>query len=385
MLFTASLDRTSKAKCLFILLVLAFLTACSFVPGAGPISSVVTSSDGTEEAPRYHLVKMNGQVSEVLSQQKGALLSGSFGSKVSPVLQRIAVGDRVSITIFESAPGGLFSGGGASGELSGSRQVTLPTQVIDQSGMVDIPFAGRFLAIGKTPVALADRIEEALIERAIEPQVILSLEEYSNNTAVVLGEVSKTGEVPLSAGGDRILSVLANAGITASETEAVIRLVRGKKIETVPYRTIINNPSENIYVAPKDTIFVLKKPQTFNVLGAVRSANQYPITFDDQTLAGALSVAGGISENIADRGGVFLFRFETEETAKQLLPAGTMIKKSPSGVPFVYQINFLDPGSFFWLQQVEIRDQDIIYVSNALSVELDKFLTLIVRGRAFGL
>jgi polysaccharide export outer membrane protein len=46
-------------------------------------------------------------------------------------------------------------------------------------------------------------------------------------------------------------------------------------------------------------------------------------------------------------------------------------------VPTIYQANFRDPSSFFAAQQFTLRDKDVLYVSNASSVELTKFLGVI--------
>ncbi len=332
----------------------------------------------------YHVVNVDEDVVSRLTMHGGLGFSGGFTNRKPPPTLRIAVGDILSITIFESAPNGLFSNG-TSGDLSGARQVTLPPQVVDQDGQIGVPFGGRFRAAGSTLRALSDTIERALVDRAIEPQVLISIVETTSNTVTVLGEASRIGQIELSPRGDRLLEVLANAGAQVPETEAVIRLVRENQIQTVPLRTIINVPSENIYVLPGDTIFVLREPQVFNALGAVSSSGQYPITFADQTIAGALSLAGGLSPAIADRGGVFIFRFEQVSVAKQLLPPETKLRITPMGVPIVYKISFLDPNSFFWLQQVNIRNNDLIYVANAIVTELEKFLTIAERTNLLGL
>lgn len=375
---------------MFIRVIAIFMTlllaGCELAPGRGPLALVVTDSatDNATGTPNYHVVSVTEELVTRLTTAGEPSLSGRFGNRQPPPMQMIAVGDALSITIFESAPNGLFHNG-SSGELSGARQVVLPTQVVDQGGFIEVPFGGRFRAAGNSQQALGNAIERALSDRAIEPQVLVSTVESTVNTATVLGEASRTGQIELSPRGDRLLTVLAKAGMQVPESEAVIRLVRNDQIETVPLRTIINVPSENIYVLPQDTLFVLSEPQVFNALGAVQSPGQYPITFDNQTIAGALSLAGGLSENIADRGGVFIFRFETEEVARRLLPAGTELKITPVGVPVVYQISFLDPNSFFWLQQVKIRNNDLIYVANTLTSELDKFIGIAARGSLLGL
>ena len=43
-------------------------------------------------------------------------------------------------------------------------------------------------------------------------------------------------------------------------------------------------------------------------------------------------------------------------------------------IPIVFTINFKDPGGFFLATQVVMKNQDIIYVSNAASVEVSKVL-----------
>jgi len=368
------------------LLLILVLSGCALVPGQGPLAFNVIENGTKAETgvPNYHVVNVTEHIVARLNNVGEPSLSGRFGTREAPPAQMISVGDALSITIFESAPNGLFQSG-SSGELSGAQQVVLPTQVVDQSGFVKVPFGGRFRAAGITQRALGDVIERALSDRAIEPQVLINTVESTTSTATVLGEASRTGQLELSPRGDRLLTVLAKAGMQVSESEAVIRLVRDDEIETVPLRTIINVPSENIYVLPQDTLFVLSEPQVFNALGAVQSPGQYPITFDNQTAAGAISLAGGLSESLADRGGVFIFRFETERVARSLLPAGSELKTTPVGVPVVYQISFLDTNSFFWLQQMKIRNNDLVYVASTLVDELDKFIGIAARSSMLGL
>ena len=54
------------------------------------------------------------------------------------------------------------------------------------------------------------------------------------------------------------------------------------------------------------------------------------------------------------------------------------------GVPIVYQIDFFNPNSFFWLQEINIQNKDLIYVANAVATELDKFLGIAKRTNSLG-
>ncbi|MBP2460154.1 MULTISPECIES: polysaccharide biosynthesis/export family protein [unclassified Rhizobium] len=347
-------------------------------------SILADAASSESHIPNYHLVDLSERVGTILANAPTHSLRDRFGVKPPPPRQLLGIGDSLSISIFESAPGGLFSPPEQS-ITSGSRQEVLPNQVIDQSGYINVPYGGEVLAAGSTPSQVAKRIEKALTGRAIEPKAMVTAVETTANTATVLGEVGNPGRIKLSMGGDRILTVLAESSMRTSETEAVVRLVRRGTVQTVPLVTIVNVPSENIYVYPGDMIFVLKEPQVFNTMGAMAKPGQYPIGFSKQTVAGAISVSGGLLDSTADAGGVFLFRFESPETARLLLPPGTALKHTPSGVPIVYRVKFSDPQSFFWLQQMKIRNNDLIYAANALTAELQKFIGLISKTYAVGL
>ena len=76
----------------------------------------------------------------------------------------------------------------------------------------------------------------------------------------------------------------------------------------------------------------------------------------------------------ANPGQVFLYRLEFRET---LEGARVDLKKFPRDqklIPTIYRANFRDPSSFFFAQSFPMRHKDIIYVSNADSVEVVKFL-----------
>lgn len=357
------------------------LSGCDALPGQGPTTATIVRVSKSEQntSSTYHLIDVSEQTVTAMMADSGPSLSSSFGQNAPAPKQVFAVGDTLAISLFESASGGLFFGGDPSTS-TGARQISFPNQIIGEDGKITIPYAGSFHAAGSTPTALAAEIESQLDGRAIEPQAVVSVVESTANSATVMGEVNKSGRIKLSLGGENILSVLADAGVKAAENEAVVRLVRHGKLQTVALSTIINKPSENIYIFPGDTIFVLKDPQVFNVMGAVEKPGQYDIGIKAQSFAGALSLAGGLSDSMADAGGVFVFRFEPSEVARSLLGPKVVLKETPAGVPMVYRIHFSDPNAFFWLQQLQVHSNDTIYVSNAVAKEFDKFVSLLTRG-----
>jgi polysaccharide export outer membrane protein len=46
-------------------------------------------------------------------------------------------------------------------------------------------------------------------------------------------------------------------------------------------------------------------------------------------------------------------------------------------IPVIYQLDLHDPGGYFLASKFQMRNKDVIYVSNAVSVEATKMLTYI--------
>jgi polysaccharide export outer membrane protein len=147
----------------------------------------------------------------------------------------------------------------------------------------------------------------------------------------------------------------------------------------------VYQPSNNIYVHPGDIIYLYTEPQTFLALGAtglgnfaiagsVGGATQTQLKFDAWriSLAEAVSKAGGINDSTAEPAAVFLYRGEPRDVAQRL---GIDCSKFAGPIiPIIYNLNFRDPAGFFLAREFEIRNKDILYVSNAQSVQVTKFL-----------
>ena len=73
---------------------------------------------------------------------------------------KLGIGDVVSVTIFEAAPGGLFVPNEA-GARPGNF-VTLPNQIVDSKGNITVPYVGAIRAAGRTPSEVQQAIVKAL-------------------------------------------------------------------------------------------------------------------------------------------------------------------------------------------------------------------------------
>ncbi len=352
----------------------AALAGCSVVPSNGPASrDVLSGTPKQADSLPYALINLTPQSLEVLSEFAPRLMVASGGTR-RPNEIRFGIGDVVAVTIFEAAAGGLFIPREAG--VRPGNFITLPNQTVDSAGNISVPFAGSIPTAGRTPVEVQRSIVDALKNRAIEPQAVVTLVEQRTSRVSVLGEVNSPSRFPLSAEGDRILDAITRAGGPKGQGfDTWVTLERDGHRTTIPFGALIYEPENNGFVAPNDTIYVYREPQTFVAFGASGQQGQFNFDAWRISLAEAVAKAGGLNDSLADPAAVFLYRGETREVAERL---GIDVKSFTTPiVPVVYHVNFRDPAGYFLATKMQVRNKDVLYASNAPGVEAAKIMQFI--------
>jgi polysaccharide biosynthesis/export protein len=251
---------------------------------------------------------------------------------------------------------------------------------VDVNGNISIPYGGTIRAQGRTQVEIQRAIVDALKDRAIEPQAIVSLVQPQSSLITVAGDVRAPARVPANPAGERVLDIVARAGGPASPPhDEWILLERNGRRAMAPFGALVHEPVNNVYVSANDSIYLLRLPQTFLAFGALGqvfggqgAGGQIPFDAWRLSLAEAVARTGGLGDSLADPAAIFLYRGESREVAERL-----GIDCSPFAgpvIPVIYNFNFRDPAGYFLATKFEMRNKDVIYVSNATSVEATKFL-----------
>jgi polysaccharide biosynthesis/export protein len=369
------------------------LGGCSWVPTSGPYAHQVRF-DASSTAPAapsnipYALVKLTPETVSTVAHYEPRGLSGVFPDKhVPPSNIKFGIGDVVSVTIFEAAAGGLFIPSEAG--VRPGNFVTIPDQSVDNDGNISVPYAGLVKAAGRYNVEIQQDIVNRIKNRAIEPQVVVSMTQQRTSLVSVIGEVNTPVRYPAAASGaqDRITDAITRAGgIRGQGYETWVMLQRGNRRATVPFANLVYEPSNNIFVQPGDRIYVYREQQKFLAFGATGGGavgtgvggaifqQQGEFNFDAWriNLAEAVGKAGGLLDVQADPGSVFLYRAEPRELAEQL---GVEVGKFTGElIPVIFNVSFRNPGGYFLATNFQMRNGDVIFVANAEAVDVNKFL-----------
>jgi polysaccharide export outer membrane protein len=370
-------------KCGAVPALAVLMASCSTLPRSGPDDArVAAEATTTLTTPDrkvgidYALVDISQHVSAYFSVASSDSLVGGFGGGRGGAApgQPLGVGDVIEIAIFESGSGGLFIPADA-----GSRPgnfVTLPRQRVDSNGTISVPYAGQIQVSGRTVTDIQRQIEQALQNRAIEPQVVITVIQNRSAEVAVLGDVNEPSKFEINPAGERVLDLIARAGGLATPgIETYVTLERRGRQATVLFDYLVQNPRENIYVSPGDTIYVNRERRTYLAFGAAGLNGRFDFEEADLSLGEALGKAGGLLDGRADPAQVLLYRIEDRKSLQKL---GVDVSAFTSNaVPTIFRANLRDPAGFFSVQRFGMKDKDIIYISNADSYELIKFLDIV--------
>ena len=346
-------------------------SGCSTLPTSGPSSSYVRAEQLDPASLPYALVKVTPDVENIL-ERNSVRIGRVFVDRRGPAEIRFGIGDTVSVTVFEAAAGGLFIPVDAG--VRPGNFVTLPNQPVDTQGNITVPYAGPIKAQGRTAVQVQAAIVSALKNRALEPQAVVALVEQRASSISVLGEVGTPSRFPASASGERLLDAISRAGGPKNPGyDTWVMLEREGRQATTPFASLLNEPTNNIYVRPQDTIYVFTQPQTFVAFGASGQQGQFGFGAWRLSIAEALGKTGGLNDNLADPASVFLYRGERREVAEQL---GVDCSKFRGPVvPIIYNLNLRDPAGYFLATKFEMHNKDVVFASNSASVEASKLMT----------
>ena len=218
---------------------------------------------------------------------------------------------------------------------------------VDERGDIAMPILGTLHVGGETASEARGQIENKLLEEQIlkNPEVVLSVLEYTSPEVTIIGEVTSPGKYPLLVP-RKLVDVLALAGGTTLLAGNEVQITPGNPA-AVPIAAHFSRSAdpkliEDILVRPGDTVQVQRAGIVY-VLGAVNRPGGY-VMQENGTLnvLEAISLASGTSLS-ASTGKIHLLRRNKDGTEVDIL---IPYKKMTHGKQ----------------EDMQLRAQDVLYV-----------------------
>ncbi|WP_176489002.1 polysaccharide biosynthesis/export family protein [Rhizorhabdus dicambivorans] len=356
------------------------LSGCASLPSSGPTGRQVISSATDPAAElKFQVVDLDGAAFKKLQaiQPAGRAIGQIAALAREGRVDRIAPGDALQINIYEvgmtlfgastqSAGTGL-GGAAIAGDTVDPTVRSQPVNVVTVAGdgTIRLPYVGRLMVAGSTPYDVQRMIEQALHGKSQSPQALVTVVSSPGNSVYLLGDVSRTGRMPLTAARERLLDAVATAGGSkVSNADTVVRLSRGGESAEMRLGDIRPGTSDDVALLPGDRIELVNEPRSFSAFGATPKVSQVAFEAPSVSLAEALARIGGPNDVQADPRSVFLFRYD----------AAAIAAGEP---PVIYRLNLMRPESYIIAQNFPMHDKDLIYIANAASNPVSKFVALL--------
>jgi len=356
------------------------LSGCAALPSSGPTGRQVVHAARNPQADlKFQVVELDGAAFQKLltippaGRAIGRLAALAREGRVD----RIAPGDALQINIYEVGMS-LFgsSSQSATAGLGGAMMApdSVDTNVRSQpvnivtvasDGTIRLPYIGRLMVAGSTPYDVQRMIEQGLHGKSQSPQALVTVVSSPGNSVYLLGDVIRTGRMPLTAARERLLDAVATAGGSKiSSADTVVRLTRGGERAEMRLGDIRPGSGDDLSLLPGDRIELVNEPRSFSAFGATPRVSQVAFEAPSVSLAEALARIGGPNDAQADPKAVFLFRYD----------AAAIAAGDP---PLIYRLNLMKPESYIIAQNFPMHDKDLIYIANSAANPVTKFVGIL--------
>lgn len=133
--------------------------------------------------------------------------------------------------------------------------------VIRPDGRISLPLVGDVPAAGMTPMALSLQIQEGLKKFINNPSVTVTVTAVNSRKLFFIGEVIRSGPVPLTRSMTMLQAISAAGGLTPYANKKKIYILRGEKGNQVkiPFnytKALKEGNQQGVELKPGDTIVV---------------------------------------------------------------------------------------------------------------------------------
>ncbi len=353
------------------LLVLPWLVACSSIsPGMhfeSPASSGGSSASSTLFASDAQPI-MKSITAELVKAENAARLNEDEDDistlVAAPAPYSIQPGDVLSIVVWDHPELTAATNSTVAQNTSSDNVGATPAGfVVDHTGAIQFPYAGKMKLAGMTEARARDALSTRLSRYIRDPNITLRVQSYRSKRVYVDGEVKSPGVHPINDIAMTLTEAINRAGgVLPTADQSHITITREGKTYRVNLQKMMQrggNPAK-IMLTNGDVVRVASRDDSkVFVTGEVVQPRALQMRNGRLSLNEALGEAGGINPQTGDGRQVYVVR---NATAKR---------------PIVYHLNARSPAGLAVAQEFYLKPQDVVYVDAAPLATWHRVVSLI--------
>ncbi len=240
--------------------------------------------------------------------------------------------------------------------------------LVDPSGFVDLPLAGRMEASGKTLEEFKAALAAKLSRYITDPRITINLVDDQSRPVSIIGAVNSPGVHQLQ-GPKRLIEVISLAGGLRQDAGSRVILTRQTSWGALPLPNAktdtaegfstasislddllsATRPAENILVQPHDVISIPKADLVY-VVGDVKKAGGFQLSsHSSMSVLQAISLSEGLGPSASPKSARIMRPTDTSASAMQEIPVD--LQKIFAGKA----------------PDVSLRPNDVLFVPNSLA------------------
>ena len=322
-----------------VIIAAALLGACAMAPGM-KISEPA-------ELPGGKVVRVAPITLDLLNQMEAAQ---SF--KVRQVAEEFAAppqgyvigsGDVLQIIVWDHPELTIPAGSFRDAETSG--------QQVGDDGYLFYPYVGMVRAAGMNIAALRDLLTEKLSTYIQDPQLDVRVVGFRSKRVYVVGEVNTPGVLPLNDVPLTIADAISlSGGLTPNAHKSGVNISRDGKVHEIDLKALYDyaDSTQNLMLKHGDIVNVLdRSQQRVFVMGEVRTPGSVEIINGHLNLAAAIGEVGGVNQNSADSGAIYVVRGADRDK------------------PEIFHLDARYATGMLLAERFDMQAQDVVFVDTA--------------------